>query len=144
MDTRRRSSFRRAVQSGLWLAVIVLAIAACQQRVNQPPTVAITSPASDVELVYDGRDDGRGQWYTDVTLVGNANDPEDGALSGGDLVWTTDYGGQAPLLGTGASLTARLYSSQCTGVTHTVTLTATDSGGIVRTAVVQIRIWTLC
>ena len=109
-----------------------------------PPTVAITSPASDIELEYDDRDEGRGQWYADVTLVGSANDPEDGALTGGDLVWTTSYAGQAPLLGTGASLTARLYSSTCTGVTHTVTLTATDSGGNVRTAVVRIRIWTLC
>ena len=111
---------------------------------DAPPTVAITSPASDIELVYDGYDDGRGQWYADVTLVGNASDPEDGALTGGDLVWTTSYAGQAPLLGTGASLTTRLYSSTCTGVTHTVTLTATDSGGNVRTAVVRIRIWTLC
>ena len=111
---------------------------------DQPPTVAITTPASDVELEYDGYDEGRGQWYTDVALVGNANDPEDGALTGGDLVWTTNYAEQAPLLGTGASLTTRLYSSTCTGVTHTVTLTATDSGGNVRTAVVRIRIWTLC
>jgi hypothetical protein len=111
---------------------------------SQPPTVAITNPASDVDIEYDGYDTGRGQWYADVSLVGSANDPEDGPLTGGDLVWTTNYAGQAPLLGTGTSLTARLYSSNCTGVTHTITLTATDSAGNARTAVVRIFIWTLC
>ncbi len=111
---------------------------------DQPPTVAISSPAADIELFYDDYDDARDQWYTDVTLVGSANDPEDGALTGGDLVWTTNYADQAALLGTGTSLTTRLYSSTCTGVTHTVTLTATDSFGNDRTAVVRIRIWTLC
>jgi astacin len=111
---------------------------------DQPPTVAISSPASDIELGYDDYDEGRDQWYTDVTLVGSANDPEDGALTGDDLVWTTNYAEQAPLLGTGTSLTTRLYSSTCTGVTHTITLTATDSFGNERTAVVRIRIWRLC
>lgn len=111
---------------------------------SQPPTVAITTPASDVDVVYDGYDDGRGQWYADVNLVGSANDPEDGPLTGSDLVWTTNYAGQAPVLGTGTSLNARLYSSTCTGVTHTITLTATDSAGNARTAVVRIFIWTLC
>jgi hypothetical protein len=111
---------------------------------NQPPVVSITTPSSDIERTYDGYDDGRGQWYYDVTLVGNATDPEDGALTGGSLVWTTNYAGQAPLLGTGTSLTARLYSGTCTGVTHTITLTATDSSGNARTAVVRIYIWTLC
>ena len=111
---------------------------------DQPPTVAITTPASDVELFYDDYDDDRDQWYTDVALVGSANDPEDGALTGADLVWTTNYPEQAPLLGTGTSLNVRLYSSTCTGVTHTVTLTATDSEGNVRTDTVRIRIWTVC
>jgi len=111
---------------------------------NQPPVASITTPSSDIERNYDGFDGGRGQWYADVVLVGSAIDPEDGALTGGDLVWTTDYAGQLPILGTGTSLTARLYSTTCTGVTHTIKLTATDSDGNVRTALVRIRIWTLC
>ena len=111
---------------------------------NQPPAVTITTPASDIELTYDGRDEVRGQWYADVPLVGSATDPEDGVLTGADLVWTTDYAEQPPLLGTGTNLTARLYSTNCTGVTHTITLTATDEDGNVRTAVVRIRIWSIC
>lgn len=110
-----------------------------------PPSVAITTPSSDIDKVYDGFDEGRGQWYADVQLVGNATDPEDGALTGGSLVWTTDQSGlQNAVLGTGTSLTVRLYSNECTGVTHTITLSATDSSGNTRTAVVRIRIWTLC
>lgn len=110
-----------------------------------PPSVAITTPSSDIDKVYDGFDEGRGQWYADVQLVGNATDPEDGTLTGASLVWTTDQSGlQNAVLGTGTSLTVRLYSNECTGVTHTITLSATDSSGNTRTAVVRIRIWTLC
>lgn len=112
---------------------------------NLPPSVAITTPSSDIDKVYDGFDEGRGQWYADVQLVGNATDPEDGTLTGASLVWTTDQSGlQNAVLGTGTSLTVRLYSNECTGVTHTITLSATDSSGNTRTAVVRIRIWTLC
>lgn len=112
---------------------------------NLPPVVAITSPAADAELVYDGYDSGRAMWYRDVTLVGQASDPEDGELSGSALVWTTDRSDIQPaLLGTGQSLSVRLYSNNCEGVTHTITLSATDSSGNVRMAVVRIRIWTLC
>lgn len=111
---------------------------------NQPPTVAITAPSSDIDRNYDGFDEGRDQWYADILFVGSASDPEDGALTGDALVWTTDYGGQSPILGTGTNVTARLYSSECTGVTHTITLTARDSAGNVRTAVVRVRIWTIC
>lgn len=114
--------------------------------VDLPPSVAITTPSGDIEIGgYDGYDEGRRQWYTDVNLAGSATDPEDGTLTGSALVWTTNQGSvQTPFLGTGTSLTVRLYSSSCEGTTHTITLTVTDSGGNVRTATVQIRIWTLC
>jgi hypothetical protein len=112
--------------------------------VSCPPVVAIEVPASDVEFVYDGFDDIRLQWYADVTLIGSASDADDGTLTDGSLVWTTDYSGQLSVLGTGTAITARLYSNSCPGVTHTITLTATDSDGNESTAVVRVRIWTLC
>ncbi len=112
---------------------------------DQPPTVTITSPADQAEFFYDGYDEGLGMWYADVTFTGSATDPEDGPLTGASLVWTTDQTSlQAPQLGTGQSVTARLYSATCTGTTHLVTLTATDSFGNARTATVMVGIYTLC
>jgi chitinase len=56
-----------------------------------------------------------------VPLVGVANDPQDGALTGAALVWTSDIDGQ---LGVGEQLDFTFSLG-----THTVTLTATDSDG---------------
>ncbi len=110
-----------------------------------PPVVSILSPAGDVELPFDGYDTVRGQWYTEVHLVGSATDPEDGALDGASVRWTTDRGAIQPtLLGTGSSLTVRLYSDSCSGVTHTITFAARDSDGNIRTVIRTIRIWSLC
>lgn len=112
---------------------------------DQPPTVTITTPASDAEFFYDGYDDALDLWYTDVTLAGNASDPEDGALTGTSLIWTTNQTGlQTAVLGTGTNLVARLYSNVCEGVAHTIVLTATDSFGNVRTDQVVVTIWTIC
>lgn len=89
-----------------------------------------------------------GLYYKDVTFKGEALDPEDGFLSDASLVWTTDRtdiqpGGQA-LLGTGETITVRLYSNVCTGVLHEIKLTATDSSGNVVSVIRRIFIWTLC
>jgi hypothetical protein len=111
---------------------------------SQPPEVTITDPPADVELEYHGFDAARGQWYRDVTLSGTAIDPEDGALSGAALVWTTDRSDiQTPQLGTGNTIHVRLYSNLTGGVTHTITLTATDGDGNARSDVRRIRIWTV-
>ncbi|HZX00520.1 MAG TPA: hypothetical protein VFF10_10690 [Trueperaceae bacterium] len=117
---------------------------------NQPPTVSITLPAADTDtddpdFEFDGFDDGREQWFKDVDLAGVANDPEDGALAGASLAWITDRSDlQTAALGTGTSLTVRLYADSCTGEWHQVSLTATDSDGAARTVVRRIFIWTLC
>ena len=112
---------------------------------DQPPTVAVTSPADLSSFFYDGFDEALNMWYSDVTFTGSASDPEDGALSGASLVWLTDRTElQAATLGTGTSLTARIYSNVCEGVTHNVTLRATDSFGNVRTALVRVSIGTIC
>jgi hypothetical protein len=137
------------------LAVLLAAplLAACATSGGDnpnAPTVQILLPAedtegADVDWTYDGFDEDRGQWFKEVTLVGDADDVEDGSLSGASLVWTTDRDDQqAEVLGTGATITVRLHSDDCFGVEHVITLTATDSGGKTATAVRRIFIWTVC
>lgn len=136
--------FARATDSGGLFAddSVGLSITDCS---DQPPVVTVTSPADQSTHFYDGYDEGLNLWYSDVTFTGTATDPEDGALSGASLVWSTDQTSlQAPTLGTGTSITARLYSDVCQGVTHNVTLVATDSFGNVRSALVRVGIYTLC
>lgn len=112
--------------------------------VDSPPRVSISSPADNSEFVWTGYDDATGHWYYQITLRGSATDTEDGSLSGASLVWTTDQTTYQPArLGTGAVLSTRLYGA-CEGVTHTIRLTATDSGGNARSQVIRVRLYTLC
>ncbi len=109
-----------------------------QDCTDQPPVVEITTPADDLWVWMEY---GEGLSYADVTLVGNAFDPEDGWLTGDSLAWTTDRTHVQPaLLGTGTHVEARLYSDLLAGITHTVTLTATDSAGNTRSAMVRITL----
>jgi len=90
---------------------------------NQPPTASITSPA-------DGASFGQG---TSVSFSGSGSDPEQGALTGGSLTWSSSRDGA---LGTGTS-----FSSSTLSVgTHTITLTAKDSQNATGTATVTITI----
>ncbi|MEO8000102.1 MAG: hypothetical protein ABI852_21810, partial [Gemmatimonadaceae bacterium] len=79
---------------------------------NHPPVAAITSPMSGSSIVQGAA----------LSLTGSAADPEDGALSGSSLVWTSNLAG---IIGTGVSVS---NSSLIVG-THVITLTATDSKG---------------
>jgi hypothetical protein len=122
--------------------------------VGEPPTVAITQPASDTSnesspFVLDGFDAVRGLAYVDVTLTAVATDPEDGTLTGDALEWRTDQvglHGADGVLGTGATLVARLYGDYCgAGIgQHTITVTATDSNGNSAIATRRVFVWTLC
>ena len=92
------------------LASITLEVTALGQ--NVPPTATILAPAN-------------GSTYIDndpVTLEGEATDPEDGLLGGGDLTWSSSIDGA---LGTGSPLTTTALSVG----SHAVTLTATDDDG---------------
>lgn len=126
---------------GIANAGVSFTVARCP---SLPPEVSITSH-SNME-VYGNGADANGLYY-ELTLVGSATDPEDGVLSGSSLVWTTDRAdlqpGGSALLGTGRSITVRLYTD-CAKQTHDVTLTATDSDGNVRRAVIRIGIGYIC
>ncbi|MFO7893756.1 MAG: hypothetical protein R6U63_08480 [Longimicrobiales bacterium] len=62
-----------------------------------------------------------------ITFRGSAEDPEDGELTGDDLVWKSDFDGD---LGTGREI---MVSSLSSG-RHLITLVATDSDDMKGTA----------
>jgi serine protease len=95
------------------------------------PLPTILQPATDLELEFDGRDEG-GLWYKDVDLVGEAFGPDGAPLPDEALTWITDQGRiQDSILGTGAALTVRLYSDICQGTEHRIRLRAEIDGGYV-------------
>jgi LysM repeat protein len=107
-----------------------------------PPVVTIISASVGSTYDYEGYDEVLGLGYTSVVLEGSAVDSEAGILSGSSLHWSTDRTDiyKDPFLGTGSVVRAILYSNICSGVWHTITLTATDSQGNVSVASVKIFI----
>lgn len=81
--------------------------------ISQPPTTSIEAPP-DSSIYDDGES---------ISFSGSAEDPEDGALSGDNLVWRSDVDGK---FGTGSTVSTSSLSSAY----HVITLTATDSDGI--------------
>lgn len=109
----------------LLLVILAVGLAGCDSSgsgmedsgTSPTPTATISSPAEADTL----------EENETITLIGEASDPEDGTLSGEDLVWTTrvdDRLGavEEKRLGTGDTLTVNLSPAL-----HTITLTATNS-----------------
>ncbi|AHG87654.1 glycoside hydrolase family 18 [Gemmatirosa kalamazoonensis] len=90
---------------------------------NASPTATISAPTSGASVAQGAS----------VTFTGAGSDPEDGALSGASLVWTSSINGQ---IGTGTSFSTTTLSAG----THTITLTATDSKGAKGSATVTITV----
>jgi subtilisin family serine protease len=90
---------------------------------NQPPTATLSAPAANGSYAQN----------SSVSFTGAGSDPEDGALSGASLVWTSSRDGQ---IGTGTSFTRNNLSVG----THTITLTAKDSKGAIGTTARTITI----
>jgi PKD repeat protein len=90
---------------------------------NQAPVAAISAPAAGASF-------GQG---ASVGFAGSGNDPEQGALTGGALVWTSSRDGQ---IGTGTSFSR----SNLSVGTHTITLTARDAQNATGTATRSITI----
>jgi hypothetical protein len=108
---------------------------------NSPPDVKIIFPTDGSGYPYDGFDQSLNLWYTNIEFTGSASDQEEDVLSESALVWSTDRSDiQKAFLGNGIILKATLYSNTCSGVSHTITLTGTDSQGAVTTATIRIFI----
>lgn len=87
----------------------------CADVPNLAPVVSISAPDTTSSTAPLTTAPG-----SPVTFTGAANDPEEGALTGSSLLWTSNVDGQ---IGTGQTfMTSSLTEGQ-----HTVTLTATDS-----------------
>lgn len=116
-------------------------------RINSPSAGCGPEQPANADCAYDGFDDEAGLHYADLVLRGSATDDQDGELSGESLVWTTDRSDvQDPNLGTGTSVSVRLYGTvKCEGqATHRISLAATDSAGNTISTVRPITLWALC
>jgi subtilisin family serine protease len=106
----------RVATAGMVNAAAAIAV------VNTAPSVAISSPANGTSMPQG----------SSVTFSGSATDPQDGSLTAG-MTWTSSLQGY---LGTGASFTrADLVLG-----THTITASATDSGGLSGNAAVSVTV----
>ncbi len=101
---------------------------------NGRPTITIETPASDItggaSVPYDDYGSGS-KSYGYVNVEARADDPEDGRLSEGSIVWTTDRTDlQDALIGEGEEPRLQLWAPTCEdGAVHTITATARDSNG---------------
>ena len=108
---------------------------------NHPPVAWIKTPGEPLTLYTGSYDKKRGLLYVDLAVYGGADDPEQGALDGQSLAWTSDRTEINPgVLGSGSSPSIRLYADRCQGVTHTLTLTATDARGATGSASVPVTV----
>jgi chitinase len=84
-------------------------------------TVAVTCEGSQnpVATIFHPGDGETRTAGSPIPFSGQANDPQDGALTGSSLVWTSDL--------TGALGTGETFNASLTAGTHRITLTATDS-----------------
>ncbi|MDJ0766559.1 MAG: hypothetical protein QNJ97_26530 [Myxococcota bacterium] len=89
-----------------------------------------TAPAAAIDQPLDNTEVKSGE---PLDFAGTGTDPEDGALTGTSLVWTSDLEGP---IGMGASVNTGLDTLG----THTITLTATDSGGLFGTDAITLNV----
>jgi hypothetical protein len=105
--------------------------------VDLPPVVQITNPDHGDNIIPN-----QPLGLVKVTLQGTAADPEDGGLTGTSLVWRVrTNGGAWQVVGTGNNLPVQLSDGgTCYEPwVHEIRLTATDSGGNVRSDTVVIN-----
>ncbi|MFQ5704467.1 MAG: hypothetical protein ACE5HT_10650 [Gemmatimonadales bacterium] len=90
---------------------------------NSPPAVSIASPSDAATFTVGDA----------IAFQGTADDPEDGPLAAGSMVWTS---GTAEQIGTGTSFSRNDLSVGA----HEITLTATDSDGATGSVSIVIRV----
>ena len=89
---------------------------------NTAPTASITAPASGTSITAGDS----------ITFTGTGNDPEDGVLTS-SLKWMSNRDG---MIGSGGSFSVSSLSEG----THTITITATDSGALTGTDSITVTV----
>jgi aqualysin 1 len=126
---------RQAIYDELTVGVITNALSARNHLIFSPGSWSPAPPTNQAPEAFISAPV-TGQTYAVGALIefsGGAEDPEDGALSGESLVWTSSLQGQ---IGTGTSFSR----SDLVAGTHLVALVATDSDGAVGTTSVSITV----
>jgi len=115
------------------------AVSVTVQEAGSPPTATIASPAD--ESLYNWFDLDGVNTYLDVAVSGSASDAQDGALTGGSLVWEVREEGVGSFQqrGTGTDAVLR-FPMQVNTVRYDVRLTAVDSDGMTDSVTIQIAI----
>ncbi|MGI9038054.1 MAG: leishmanolysin-related zinc metalloendopeptidase [Gemmatimonadota bacterium] len=123
-----------AGRAGRTLALATLAVAGCSSGGGGDCSITDTcpnnAPAATIASPADGASAATGE---SVTFSGTANDPDDGALTGAALVWTSNLDGP---IGTGATFSRNDLS----GGSHLIALTATDDDGAIGADTVSLTI----
>jgi tetratricopeptide (TPR) repeat protein len=108
---------------------------------NRLPIVRIIKPADDWLVYASNWDPERGYWYRTLHLLGEAEDPEDGSLSGSSLEWSlVDSEGREESIGIGTERTYNFPVRDGMNATYDIILAARDSQGAIGHATRRIRI----
>ena len=101
----------------------------CRAATSSQVTVIASRPTVTIESPDDGE---TRSGSVPIPFVGSANDPQDGDLTGGSIVWTSSLDGQ---IGTGES-----FSQTLSVGSHVITATATDTDGKIGTDKISLEI----
>ncbi len=113
---------------------------------DHAPALSIFKPAMNIttqeqDYVLTEFDNTKMMFYREVELIASGTDIEDGNLPDSAFEWRTDQSTlQDVILGTGKTITVRLYSRSGL-TTHTIRATVTDSDGNQTTRVRTILLW---
>ena len=115
--SQKRKVARRLISTMVAISLLSMIGCSCDKNPTEPtnnrPVVSIIGPPNNTRF----------NSLDTITLIGKVTDPEDGNITGGSLVWTSDKDGRI-----GAGFYHKIDS--LTINTHNIVLSATDNEGL--------------